>query len=515
MNSSKRFFSGLLLVLVNVLSGCKAFESLPLKESSLLTHQQIKQPPELTPSQSLLWVGLEAYLGRGTKDDESSAALYLKTAGQPLVLIDANGIKHKSAEIRITWRQVTLQIKKHLERQVAGPFASFESAQVLATNLRKLGLDAVVAHPKDWEVWLPDKQGLPLHMDIKFRTWKESITSEIKPVLNVQTGGRILLSGPVRIEALDGAYFEGGVYQGPFVLQPDAYGSWSLVEQVPLERYLQGVVPHEIGVAAPSAALEAQAVLARTWAVANSNRFVVDGFHLCSDTQCQVYKDPRQATDDVKSAIANTVGKVLSWEGKPINAVYHASNGGVSANGNEAWLMNAVPYLRARLDGTSVWKENFSLPLTDSLQVKSLLEASEGAYGINHPRFRWSLVFSAEQLKELLRRKGIVMESPKAIKVLERGRSGRVLALQIRGDSNEPPVVLRIDEIRRILRNLPSTLFVLNQLDEMTWEVIGGGFGHGVGLSQAGAIDLARRGWTTEEILSHYYPGTNFGPLPD
>ena len=86
-------------------------------------------------------------------------------------------------------------------------------------------------------------------------------------------------------------------------------------------------------------------------------------------------------------------------------------------------------------------------------------------------------------------------------------------SLEIVGATDATPVVLRLDRIRRTLRRLPSTLFVLQQQGKDSWTFVGGGFGHGVGLSQAGAIDLADRGWTTERILSHYYPGTVYGAL--
>jgi SpoIID/LytB domain protein len=98
------------------------------------------------------------------------------------------------------------------------------------------------------------------------------------------------------------------------------------------------------------------------------------------------------------------------------------------------------------------------------------------------------------------------------VKVLERGTSGRVLALEIRDGGGEA-VVLRRDAIRRNLTQLPSTLFVVDPQGPGRWSFTGGGFGHGAGLSQAGAIDLARRGWTLRAILDHYYPGTQLQPL--
>ena len=150
--------------------------------------------------------------------------------------------------------------------------------------------------------------------------------------------------GPLRIEAPGGLRWRGGVFQGPFRLQRDAYESWTLVEQVPVERYLAGVVPHEIGAGSPVAALQAQTVLARTWALANSHRFRIDGYHLCSDTQCQVYGDPRQAGWAVRQAIAATSGQLLSWDRLPISAVYHASNGGVMAAGRRPgrWIRSPI-----------------------------------------------------------------------------------------------------------------------------------------------------------------------------
>ena len=99
---------------------------------------------------------------------------------------------------------------------------------------------------------------------------------------------------------------------------------------------------------------------------------------------------------------------------------------------------------------------------------------------------------------------------PSSLTVLERGASGRVLALKIQGRG--PALVLRLDAIRRTLRQLPSTLFVVRQQAPGLWLFEGGGFGHGAGLSQAGAIDLASRGWSRQQILEHYYPGTVLQP---
>merc|ERR1712138_363550 len=200
---------------------------------------------------------------------------------------------------------------------------------------------------------------------------------------------KIPLKGPISLQAPDGLLWENGIYFGPFSIQADAYGSWTLVEHVPIERYLHGVVPYEIGASSPSAALAAQAVLARTWAVANSHRFKVDGYNLCSDTQCQVYKDPSKANQKIKMAIKKTSGKILTWNKNPINTVYHATNGGVMASVDEAWSINQVPYLQMRLDGPKHWTRSVDLPLSNEKHLRSFLFSKSEAFGSDHPLFRW------------------------------------------------------------------------------------------------------------------------------
>ena len=505
------------LVLCSVITvGCRAQEielatpALP----QIPTHRAVPQPPSVSADQ--LWVALEDHLGRGTSRERPASALLLRSAGvAPLTLrpldpdVDAP-LLAEAGTISISWQLVPLEQPVKVSRQVVGPYASFESADQVAQRWRRQGVKALVAHPGEWEVWAPETAMPP--KGVSSRPWRQTVTSAVRPVV-VISGKEHVLRGPLQLEAPDGLRWNGGVMQGPFRLQPDAYGSWTLLEQVPLERYLEGVVPHEIGAGSPAAALQAQAILARTWALANSHRFDIDGYHLCSDTQCQVYSDPRQAGSAVRQAITATQGRLLSWQDKPISAVYHASNGGVMAAGPEAWAMDAQPYLRAEADGDAGWRQRHGLPLQQRSAVASLLAQREGAYGSAHPRFRWTRTLTASGIRQALGPSAEGLRGPLQLDVLERGRSGRVLALQVSGTEGGAPVVLKLDRIRRTIRRLPSTLFVIEPQGDQRWLVRGGGFGHGAGLSQAGAIDLAWRGWSTERILAHYYPGTVYGPL--
>ena len=102
-----------------------------------------------------------------------------------------------------------------------------------------------------------------------------------------------------------------------------------------------------------------------------------------------------------------------------------------------------------------------TLPLHTRQAVQALLADRSGAYGVQHPRFRWTRTLSAQSLRQALGAAADPLVSPLNLKVLERGASGRVLALQISGSGDAAPVVLKLDAIRRTLRTLPSTLFVL------------------------------------------------------
>ena len=507
--------AGIWLGSLLVAGGCRAESPVPQtpaqpQGSSL--HWSVPLVPGVKPRDPVLWVALAAHL-------RPPEPLRLSSAKGNLTLVTSTGRRISAPGLVLGWQMQPLPEPLQISRQVLGPFASFETAETAAQSWRQQGAQAVVAHPGEWEVWAP--LGSPPPAVGKPRLWQQLQRQRQVLVLAspLAAGGASgsassVLEGPLKIDAPGGLRWKGGVYAGPFRLQGDAYGSWSLVEQVPLERYLLGVVPHEIGAGAPAAALQAQAVLARTWALRNQGRFAVDGYHLCADTQCQVYGDPRGAGAAVKRAVVATQSLVLSWAGQPIHAVYHASNGGVSAGFGEAWGGAGFPYLKPAIDAPSSGPQSlarrFPLPL-GTPSVQDFLAHGGAAYGADHSRFRWTRSLDAAQIGKALAVQAPQVGLPQQVDVLRRGASGRVLALKIVGQGGE--VVLYLDAIRRTLRPLPSTLFVVQKVAPGQWLFEGGGFGHGAGLSQAGAMDLAQRGWGLQQILQHYYPGTNLQPL--
>jgi SpoIID/LytB domain protein len=485
--------------------GCRA-ESLPPAAAEAL-HWPVPPAPQVDPLTPVIWVALASRLA-------PPQPLELRSAQGLLTLVAPDGARYQSPSLVLHWRQEPLEPPQRIRRQVLGPFASYESAAEAAARWRRAGAEPVIGYPRDWEVWAATDAPLPAELGparLVEQVHQQRAVLELR-----RDSGPVPLTGPLTLEAPGGLRWGSGVFAGPFRLLPDAHGGWSLVETVPLERYLQGVVPHEIGAGSPPAALAAQAVLARTYALRNLARFAVDGYHLCATVQCQVYADPRTAGPAVRQAIDATRHQVLAWQGRPISGVYHATNGGVSAGYEEVWSGEAVPYLRPRVDGDAALQQRFPLPLA-AAQVGPLL-STPGFHGDDHPRFRWTRTLAAGELRQALQAQAPQLGTPERVSVLERGPSGRVLALEIGGtggggQAGAQSVVLRLDAIRRTFRQLPSTLFVVEPAGPGRWRFVGGGFGHGAGLSQAGAIDLARRGWTLQRILEHYYPGTQLQPL--
>jgi len=484
----------------------------PNKVKFVSTHQVPPETPSISSENNVLLVGIKPYLGKEIMNNNLSPSLNLISNGEQLILKDAEGVIRKAKEINIGWQARQLTNPKVFIRQTIGPLASFESAERLASELKDIGIESTIAHPFDWEVWVSGDIEIPQSIKSSFQ--KTKVSKSVVPYLD-RNNGKISLKGPISLQAPDGLRFENGIYMGPFTIQSNAYGSWTLVEHVPIERYLKGVVPYEIGANAPEAALAAQSILARTWAVANTHRFKVDGYNLCSDTQCQVYKDPSNANQKIRAAIKKTAGTILTWNQKPINTVYHATNGGVMASVDEAWSVNSVPYLQMRLDGPKNWSSKVDLPLSNEQNLKSFLFSESDAFGSEHPLFRWNKTLDSFQIaKELNQAKKVTSSfHPKKIKAASRGTSGRVTSLSIKGNKGFE-ILLKLDDIRRVLRQLPSTLFVVKEIKEGKWLFSGGGFGHGAGMSQSGAIELAKNGWNTKQILSHYYPKTKYGFLP-
>ena len=261
-----------------------------------------------------------------------------------------------------------------------------------------------------------------------------------------------------------------------------ADGKLTVVNLVPIEEYLRGVLPEEMSPSYPLEALKAQAVAARSFALKNRDKHRMDGFDLCATTHCQVYMGDKlfETTD---KAIADTRGEILTYKDKLIETSFHADSGGMTENVADVWGRN-LPYLAA---------------------VKEIIQLGES----------WTVKFTA---KDFSSRFGENFGEVKAIKLSklkigtaasDRTVSGRVRTAQIVGSKRT--LTLEGTELRRKF-SLPSTLFDMELKDK---EIIftGYGRGHGVGMAQKGAKSYALDGWSYKKILEHYYCDTKLKKL--
>ena len=451
-------------------------------------------------------IGLKQHLGGENDNFSKSKKIYFTTDKGYLNLHSTNGIKHKSKQIYITWKDITLKNPKIVERIVFGPFSSYESAKKQADKLKAKGFEATVAYPKNWEVWIPFEDELP-EFELKNSIFRKIKNVQITPFLSSEFS-LMKLEGPIHIYADEEIKINDVNFGKNFYLIQDSYGTWTLIQKINFDDYLEGVLPYEIGPGSPLEALKAQAVIALTWGIFNSERFSMDKYHLCITTQCQVYKPPKIKNKKVQKAIEATSNLILTYQDKPINAFYHGSNGGVSASAGESWQIKNYSYFNSNIDGSNSLRKIFKIPISSEFELNNFLDFDkEQFFGDNHSLFRWEKEISSIQIKEkLIKNKLIdIDENVLGLKAIERGSSGRVTKLEIYTNKVDKSIVLVKDDIRRVLNFIPSNLFTINKLSDDLWLLRGGGFGHGVGLSQSGAIEMAKLGFSYEQILNHYY----------
>ena len=295
----------------------------------------------------------------------------------------------------------------------------------------------------------------------------------------------------------------------------DAGGLLALVAALPMERLVKGVVPSEIFPKAHREALKAQAVTARGEVLAKIGaRHLGDPYLLCSEQHCQVYKGDASEQRATSAAVDATRGEALFRDvaGAPsqlVDSVYSAVCGGYTEDNDAVWGTPPDPSLRGRPDfdprdsGMAVFADGIGEALVGRFvhtQVPSYCELS-GMAGKN--KVRWSRSFSAAEVDELCRPLGVGAVT--ALAVEGRGVSGRARALRVTGALATARVYSELS-IRRLFRNLNSGMFVVERRGD-SWLFTGGGWGHGSGMCQLGAIGRAQRGASYRAILGWYYSG--------
>ncbi|HEY9898182.1 MAG TPA: SpoIID/LytB domain-containing protein [Pantanalinema sp.] len=295
---------------------------------------------------------------------------------------------------------------------------------------------------------------------------------------------------PLRLVSLPDAgevglvFGAGRWYRGEMELRATGH-RLTLVNHVPLEHYLYGVVPAEMNPRWPLESLKAQAVAARTYALAKLGQFASRGYDMKPTTENQVYRGAGVERVPSNMAVDQTLGQVLTHGGRVIAAYFHSSSGGFTETGAAVWG-EPRPYLQAVPD-----------------------------FDQQSPRYLWQKNLGAPELRHALDRKGVRVGELLRFEVLERTYSGRVKRVRVVGTQGQADV--SGDAVRQAA-GLYSTLF--NVLGygggsgrPAAFAFAGRGHGHGLGLSQWGAKSLGERGYGYAQILAHYYPNSQLSSI--
>ena len=280
---------------------------------------------------------------------------------------------------------------------------------------------------------------------------------------------------------------KGNRYRGVMKLIPSSWGNGvTMVNVVPMELYLQGVVPSEIVPSWRADAIKAQAVAARTYAYFHKNGYRSSGYDVTDDTRSQVYKGVSAETEATNRAVNETAGEVITYGGKPIDALFHSSGGGYTENSENVWG-STVPYLRG------VKEAYIGNPWTKTVSLSSFIKTMND-YGYN-----------VGKLKNIQLSK---LNIGQAHRSGDRGISGRVKKVTLAGKNGVKSIS---GEKLQSIYGLDSTLFDIS-IKGGNFVITGYGYGHGLGLSQWGAEEMAEKQGKGKDfyknILTYYFNGT-------
>ena len=337
-------------------------------------------------------------------------------------------------------------------------------------------------------------------------------------------------------------------------------GKLTGINVIHIEDYLTSVISSEMSATASLELLKAHAVISRSWLLAQirKNKEITEAhtgysaftqtdeelirwydredhthFDVCADDHCQRYQGiTRTSTDIVRQAIAATRGQVLTSEGNICDARFSKCCGGASEEFGYCWEDKNYPYLSTIRDAEE--EENRPLPdLTKEEEAERWIRTSPVSFCDTHDKkvisqilnnydqettdfYRWKVRYSQAELSELIRQNtksdyGDIID----LIPIQRGKSGRICKLKIVGSLKTLTIGKEL-EIRRTLSSshLFSSAFVIDKGELKNgvpeWFLLtGAGWGHGVGLCQIGAAVMGERGYTYDEILLHYYKGSD------
>ena len=352
--------------------------------------------------------------------------------------------------------------------------------------------------------------------------------------------------GKIRVESVNKQYGH-PEYRGIFEIDL-VDKALHIINELPLEEYLYSVVPSEMPTEYQKEALKAQAVCARSYAIKQmaGKRLAALGAHVDDSVSFQVYNNLREDAASI-AAVNETKGQVVFAENQVAETYFYSVSAGVSAGIKEVWFAKKDrSYL---MPCVLLGDSRKTLDLQKEADFSEFLQGEIKSYDTNSPWYRWRTTVSEKQLQQFISEKiksryeknptqiqtkqkdGTFFSTGqtelgeiKKVEILKRGKSGVAVMAQITGSKNtlriyteynlrnlfggEKLIYLRKDKKEVSgLSCLPSGYFTIEKKGD-SYIFTGGGYGHGVGMSQNGANQMAAQGKKCEEILKFYFLGS-------
>lgn len=438
-----------------------------------------------------------------------------------------------------------LNVKKDeaYHAKLGGNFETYEDLKSKLEEYKAGGIDAYPVFADTWQIWsgvYSDENTMKAELGgvVEFSVVSPSSTR----IAVLSSDGKVKLMydstiGTFRIYPRKGKSpslfrINGDskkVYRGGVEVLRQTGSDMTVINVLPLEEYLYGVVPGEIGASSPVEALKAQAVAARTYTINNLSKYKHLNFNLCTTTYSQVYKGYSVEHPATNKAIEDTKGEIVTYNGKPAAVFYFSSSGGKTEDVKNVWGSDGYPYL---------------------VSVDDPYESGTSWH------YNWQVSYTAKKIGEIMADRGFNLGNIVGVYITKRSEAGRATEVVVKGTKGERVYTnsntrgflsldsqwydITTDSDVSVLTGSGSSvntqlngkkvltasgINTINTTGSLSIEASSGvkkkvptvpttyiftgkGWGHGVGMSQEGAKGMANAGYTYKEILTHYFTGT-------
>ena len=282
----------------------------------------------------------------------------------------------------------------------------------------------------------------------------------------------------VKVARDSNIYVDGRRFRGDIDIIRKDNSKLMVINHIGMDEYLYGVLYHEVSHLWPMECLKAQAIAARTFALFQARQNKLQQYDLRSDIYSQVYGGRTSEKWSTTRAVNLTSDKVLTYKGEILPSYYHATCGGHTEDAANLWNVDLAP-----------------------------LKGAPCIFCIHSPYYKWMKEMSLGELENKLKDSGYKIGNILEVNILSKDKSGRIDKLEIKDDAGVA-VVLTGKDFRQMIgpNDLKSTKFDA-AIKRNNLVLNGFGWGHGVGMCQWGAFEMARQGKRCEDILQYYYPG--------